>query len=298
MTFSKNRSYILIISLAVIWGSSFILMKRALLVYTPFQIGAFRMLVAFVCMFPIVAKHFKKIDKSKWKYIAASGIFGNALPSILFPLAETRISSAVAGMINSLTPLFTLIIGLLVFKMKAQQNKVIGLVIGLFGAVLLVFGQTGGAGVSDTNVFALFVVLATVFYAISVNILRYKLNSIDSILNTGFALLFAGVPMGIILFTTDFVARTNTADGAGFSLFCIVVLGVLGTGLSTLLFNMLIKTSGALSAASVTYLIPIVAVLWGIWDNELFGVYHVLGFAAILMGVYLVNRQKRVSGSN
>jgi drug/metabolite transporter (DMT)-like permease len=269
-------------------------MKRALIVYTPYQIGALRIFVACLFMLPFIVRHFGMIEKSKWKYLIGTGLFGNALPSILFPLAETQLSSAVAGMINSLTPIFTLIVGVVFFGMKVGQNRLAGLAIGLFGATLLVFGRSGGSVISDTNIYALYVVLATIFYAISVNILRYKLNNIDSIKNTGFALFFTGIPMGIYLFSTDFISRTNTVSGSGFGLLCIIILGLLATALSTILFNKLIKISGALSASSVTYLIPIVAVLWGIWDHEVFGVFHIIGMIAILFGVYLVNNQKKV----
>ncbi len=292
MTEAKNKSYFLIAILAVIWGSSFILMKRALLVYTPYQVGSVRIFIAFLFMLPFVVSHFKTIEKSKWKYLIATGILGNGIPSILFPLAETRISSAVAGMINSLTPIFTLIVGILIFGMKVGKNRILGLTVGLLGAFLLVMGKRGGIGIDQVNSYALFVVLATICYAFSVNILRYKLSSIDSLRNSGFAIFFIGIPMGIYSFSTDFVSRTINTEGAGFSLFCIAILGILGTAFSTIIFNKVIKNSGALAAASVTYLIPFVAVLWGLWDHESLGLFHFIGMAAILFGVYIVNRQK------
>ena len=268
-------------------------MKRALLVYTPFQIGALRIFVAFLFMFPFIIKYFNTIERKNWKFLAATGFLGNAIPSILFPLAETQISSALAGMINSLTPIFTLIVGLLFFKMKVESNKITGLIIGLFGAVLLVAGQQSGPGLNHVSIFSLYIILSTICYAMSVNILRYKLSKIDSIRITGFALFFSGIPLGIYLFSTDFISRTQTANGSGFSFLCIIILGVLGTAASTIFFNKLIKISGALSATSVTYLIPIVAVMWGLWDHEVLTVYHLIGLLAILLGVYLVNNQNR-----
>lgn len=293
MPTERNKVYLIQGVLAIIWGTSFILIKRGLVVYTPFQVGALRMFVAFIFMFPFIMKHFGSIDKSHWKYLIASGFLGNGIPSILFPLAQTHINSALAGMINSLTPIFALIVGIIFFGMKVGMNRIAGLIIGLFGAVLLIAGQTNGKGVVETNAFALYVVLSTICYAFSLNILRYKLANVDALRITGFALFFAGLPLGFFLFSTDFIHRTQTMDGAGFSFLCIVLLGFFSTSLSTILFNKLIKISGALSAASVTYLIPIVAVLWGLWDHEIFGMYQFLGMGAILVGVYLVNRQKR-----
>jgi drug/metabolite transporter (DMT)-like permease len=293
MSSEKKNAYLLIAVLALMWGSSFILMKRALLVYTPYQVGAFRIFIAFVFMFPFVIRHFGKVDKSLLKWSAATGILGNCIPAILFPLAETKIGGGVAGMLNTLTPIFTLIVGVLLFGMQVGRNRIYGLVIGLFGAVLMILGESGLQGIGTINAFALLVVLATVMYAFSVNILKSKLSTVDPIRNTGFALFFTGIPMGIYLFSTDFIHRTKTVDGSGFSLMCIAILGIAGTAASTILFNKLIKVSGALAAASVTYLIPIVAILWGLWDHEVFTIYHVIGMLAILMGVYMVNRRGR-----
>ncbi len=286
----KNKSYILIAILAVIWGSSFILIKKGIDVYTPFQVGAIRIFVAAIALFPFIFRSFGKIEKSKWKYLAATGFLGNGIPAILFPLAETNISSAVAGMINSLTPIFTLIAGMLFFGMKGGRNRISGLLIGLLGAVLLIFGRSGG-GLQGNPLFVWYIVAATICYALSVNVIRSYLTDLGSIRTTGFALFIAGVPMGIYLFSTDFIHRTRVTEGAGFSMLCIVLLGLLSTALSTVLFNKLIKISGALVASSVTYLIPIVATVWGLADHESLGYLHLAGLGGILGGVYLINKK-------
>lgn len=287
---SKRSIYFLIAVLAVIWGSSFILMKRGLLVYTPFQIGALRIFVSAIALLPFIIRHFPKVEKRNWRFLLATGMFGNGIPSVLFPLAETRISSGVAGMINSLTPFFTLLVGMIWVGMRASRMRIIGLLIGLGGAILLVLGNGDPTSLAGDNSYAMLIVLATICYAISVNILRYKITNLDPIRTTGFALFFVGIPMGLFLFSGDFVDRTLHEDGAWFSFSCIVILGLLSTALSTVLFNKLIKIAGALSASSVTYLIPIVATLWGIADGETVGVFHIFGLSAIMGGVYLVNR--------
>ena len=178
------------------------------------------------------------------------------------------------------------------FGMKAGVHRIIGLLIGLFGAALLILGNGNSGAFSAANSYALIIVLATVCYAFGVNILRYKLSGLDSIRTTGFALFFVGIPMGIYLFSGDFVSRTMNTPGAGFSMSCIVILGIMGTAVSSVLFNRLIKLSGALSAASVTYLIPIVATIWGFADGEKLGVFQLAGLGAVLSGVYLINRTK------
>jgi drug/metabolite transporter (DMT)-like permease len=248
------------------------------------------MAVSFAAMIPFLFVSYKKVKPSEWKFLAAAGILGNGIPSILFPLAQTHVSSTLAGMLNSLTPLFTYIIGISMFRMETSRNRMLGLLIGLVGALMLVASRQGSNGNND-YLFSLFIVAATLCYAFSVNILRYKLTTLDPITTTGFALFFVGIPMGGFLFTTDFISRTDELPGSTLSLIYIIILGFFGTALSTVLFNKLIKSSGALFASSVTYLIPIVATLWGVLDDEKLGLFHLIGLGAILSGIYLINKK-------
>jgi len=288
---NKKNTILLITVLALIWGSSFILMKRGLDVYTPAQVGAIRVFSAFLCVFPFVAHKFKKVERSRWKFLFLTGMLGNGIPAILFPLAETNISSSVAGMLNAMTPLFTMIVGVSLFGMTGGRNRIVGLIIGLIGTLILVGGKN--ATLENGNPwFAGFIVLATICYAFSVNILRYRLADMGSVMISGFALMFAGIPMGIYLFSTDFVQRTQEVPGAAFSLSAVLILGVFSTAISTVLFNRLIKMAGALSASSVTYLIPMVAMIWGFYDKENLGWIHIIGLCGILIGVYLINKKR------
>lgn len=287
---NKATSYLLIAILAIVWGSSFILMKKGLQIYSWDQVGAIRMFISFIVLFPFVWNGFKKIEARNWKFISVSGICGNCIPAFLFPLAETRIDSALAGIINSLTPLFTLIVGLIFFGATISSGRVFGVLIGLGGALLIILAKTND--IINVHIeYSLLVVLATFCYAFSVNILRHKLVAVDAILITGFALMFAGIPSGIYLFTTDFISRTQSSEGAGLCLAAILVLAIFGTALSTFLFNRLIKISSALFASSVTYFIPFVAILIGAGFGEHFGIQHLVGLAAILFGVYLINKK-------
>jgi len=287
---SSSRTYFLIGILAVIWGSSFILMKRGLYAYTPYQVGTLRMLVSFLCLFPFVWNSFSKVPRDKWKYVAAAGILGNGIPAILFPYAQTGISSSLAGMINSLTPVFTLIAGVIFFNMIVTRNRILGLLLGLTGALLLIVTRSGAGGAAHI-VFPLVVVAATVCYAFSVNILRHRLSEVDSLSLTGFALMFIGPPAAVYLFSTDFIYRTQTMQGSMMSLGSVVILAVFSTAISTFLFNNLIKSAGALAASSVTYLIPIVAVIWGLVDGESFNIFYLFGLICVLSGVYLINKK-------
>jgi drug/metabolite transporter (DMT)-like permease len=290
MNSGRKGGLLLILFLAVVWGSSFILIKRGLDVYTPVQVGAIRIFTAFLCLIPFVFRSFHKVQPAQWKFVFLSGMLGNGIPAILFPLAGTNISSAVSGMINAMTPLFTMIAGVLIFGMHIGRNRMIGLLTGLAGTLVLILGKN--ATLENGNPwYAAYIVLATICYAFSVNILRYKLSELDSMTTTGAALMFAGIPMGVYLFSTDFIYRTTMVPGAAISLGAVLILGIFSTAISTVLFNKLIKVSGALSAASVTYLIPIVAMFWGILDHENLGLIHLIGLGGILAGVYLINRK-------
>jgi drug/metabolite transporter (DMT)-like permease len=287
---TKTYQFVLIAILAIVWGSSFILMKKGLEVYSWDQVGAIRMLVSFGVLFPFVFRSFRKIDPASWKFIAISGFLGNGIPAFLFPLSETRIDSGLAGILNSLTPLFTLIIGLIFFGTQLSRNRISGVLIGLVGALMIVLARSKGIAVNNVE-YSFYVVIATVCYAFSVNVLRHKLIHVDAVLITGFALMFAGIPSTIYLFTTDFISRTQSVDGSSSCLLAVVTLAVFSTAISTVLFNKLIKISSALFASSVTYLIPFVAILWGIGLGEHLGIMHVIGSVVILFGVYLINKK-------
>ncbi|MFM7218272.1 MAG: DMT family transporter [Bacteroidota bacterium] len=306
---NSRKSYVLLATLALIWGSSFILMRVGLSVYTPQQIGCLRMLFAAVVMSPFLFSGFKSVQPRHWKYLLATGVFGNAIPSILFPLAQTGISSALAGMINTLTPIFTVLLGAAAFGMIVPRSSVYGLLTGFAGAIMLIAGGNGTLHASSP-LYPFLVVAATVCYAISVNVLRHGLAGLHPLTITSFALLFIGLPMGSYLLTTDFVARTlnglsqpatisgnamlsfNGISPFALGLFAIFLLGVLGTAVSTVMFNRLIQLSGAMVASSVTYLIPLVATCWGFSFGEKIEWLHLGGLALVLTGVYLINQRR------
>jgi len=284
-------AFLILILLAVIWGSSFILMKRGLEHFSPPQVASIRLTVAFLCLFPFVFRDFKRIPKSKWKFIAVSGIFGNGIPAYLFTAAQTVVSSALAGILNSLTPFFTMLLGYIFFQTKFSVMRIAGVIIGLAGAVYLILMNSGGQLSADIP-HILLIVLATVGYATSVNVIRHKLSEVNSKHIAGFALLFAGPPSAIYLFSTDFIERLSSGSPAVISFMYVCLLAIFGTAVSIVIFNYLIKISSALFAASCTYLIPLVAILWGYADHEALGISLFIGMALILFGVYLISRKK------
>jgi len=285
------QSWIILIILSLIWGSSFILIKKGLEVFSPVQVGTLRMSFAFLFMLPFVFRNFKNIPKEKWKYIIFTGIVGNLIPAILFSVAQTNIESSLSGVLNALSPLFTLLIAILLFKYKIKFWQTFGLLIGFIGSIGLSFVNTKGE-VGSMNVYVLLIVIATMCYGISLNVIKEYLNEVSSIIITALALFSIGPLSLIILFSTDVFQKLGDYPGAFQSLGFIAILGIFGTAIGLILYTRLVQMTTAVFASSVTYLIPIVAILWGLLDNEKLYPPHYAGMFLILLGIYIVNRTK------
>lgn len=290
----KNRTlfhWIIFVSLALTWGSSFILMKRGLDYFSSYQVAALRIFIAFLFLLPLAFRHIKKIHFKYLPAFIAMGVFGNLIPAFLFTQAETLISSALTGMLNSVTPVFALIIGLIMLKEKVKLLQIVGLATGIIGAIGLL--SLGKDSESSGNIYlgGAMVLLATFFYGLSVNIIKAKLGNVSAVTATIFALCIVGPFAGIYLFTTDFIEVMQTKPLAFDSLKYVCILAIFGTSLSLIVFNILIKEAGTLFASSVTYFIPIVAMLWGALDGEAITVAHSIFIVVILAGVWLVNKK-------
>lgn len=289
---TPSLKWALMIALGLIWGSSFILMKRGLVDFSASQVAAIRMFASFLFLLPFVITRIREIKDHQWKFIFATGLLGNGIPAYLFAYAQTVIPSFMAGLLNSLTPVFTLAFGYFIFQTEVTFSRVAGVLLGLGGAVGLILSGSSGLSV-QVSWYPLLIVAATVCYALSVNTIRHRLHEVDSVLISGIALWIVGPPSGIYLFTTDFTEIISRNPHALVSLTYVLLLALFGTAISIVLFNRLIKISGALFASSVTYLIPIVALLWGLADRESIRPVHLLAMAAILGGVYLINLKKK-----
>ncbi len=273
--------------LALIWGSSFIIMKRGLESFSYIQIGMLRIATAWIFTLIIAFRKLKLWKKADTAPSAIVGYFGNAIPYVLFPLAVTQLDSSLVGILNSLVPLFTLIIGLIWFKVRVRWIGVTGLILGFAGALWLLLP---GIQVNPDNLaYGLYPILATICYALSINTINSKLHHLDSLSITLFSTTTAGPLALIYVFSTDFLEILETDPQAWVNLGYISILGIVGTSLAVILFNYLIKGTSSLFAASVTYAIPLVALLWGVWDGENVGLEHFIGMLLILAGVYLVN---------
>ncbi|MFT4903053.1 MAG: drug/metabolite transporter (DMT)-like permease [Thalassomonas sp.] len=282
------KNYAVLILLAIIWGSSFILMKRGLDVYSYTQVAALRLFIAFLSLTPFLLRAVKVVQKKHIIPIVVMALFGNGIPAFLFTKAQTQLDSSLVGILNSLVPLFTLLLGVYFFRTKPTKTNIAGIIIGLFGAVFLTYSTIGG-GV-EINDYVFLVILATVMYAISINVIKKYLQDLDALSISSLAFLMIGPFSAIYIFNTDFLVLSASSEGVE-SLLYIVLLAVVGTSLAVVIFNQLISRSSAIFASSVTYLIPIVAIFWGIFDGEKVTLIHLLSVVIILSGVYLVNKK-------
>jgi drug/metabolite transporter (DMT)-like permease len=286
---------LVLLLLAITWGSSFILMKRGLRdgadqpVLGPEQVAALRLGIAGLVLLPVSLPAIRKIRRSDWKFLAIVGLIGSGIPAILFTISQQYLDSSIAGILNALTPVFTLFIGILVFKKVVMPRQVLGVLIGLGGAVCLV--AIKGIGDSANLAYSFLIVLATLCYGISVNTIAAKLKHISPLQITALSLLIAGIPWSLYLATTDVVQVISTNPHGYTSLAAVTTLAVFGTCMANLLYFWLTQQTSPLFASSVTYLMPLVAVGWGVFDNEKLTLMHLICGVIILVGVWMVNRK-------
>lgn len=281
----------ILLLLAFIWGSSFILMKIGLKSFSNNQAAAIRIFLASLALLPLSVRKITKLRKKDLPSILVAGFIGSFFPAFLFMKAETRIDSSLAGMLNSLTPVFTLIVGLLFHKTVFRWQQAAGLFLGLTGASGLILAGEGFK-LGPVNSYALYIVLATLFYAISINQIKSHLSHLTGVEVTSLSFIFIGPVAFIYLLTTDF-EPVIASSGWPYHLLALAILGILGTALAMLMMNSLIRHSSAVAASSVTYIIPVFAIMWGMLDQETITLLHLACMSLILAGVYLINMKSR-----
>jgi drug/metabolite transporter (DMT)-like permease len=288
---NQQQKWLSLVFLSIVWGSSFILMKKALIGVTPIQLGALRMIITAVFLLLVGFKSIQRIQKKHWIYIAYTALLGTFIPGFLFAYAIYGIDSSIVSILNSFTPFNTLIFGALVFGFSFKRKQLVGILIGLIGTLILILK---GANLNpDQNYwYALLIIIASVGYAFNVNIVKKYLQDLDALAITTGNFLLLLVPATIVLSCTDFFSTFKT-DSVGLeSLGYISILSIVGTGIAKTMFNRLVHISTPIFSSSVTYLIPIVAIVWGVLDGEKLSEIQVLAGIIILFGVYLVNKTK------
>ena len=290
--FQNNKKWIFLFLLAFIWGSSFILIKKGLVGFTPLQLGSLRIIITALLLFLVGFKSLKNLPKNTLKWIVISGFLGTFFPAFLFAYAETEIDSAIASIINSIVPINTIVFGFLAFKMHSSKRQVLGVLTGFAGTFLLI---TNGASINPNQNYwyAFLVIIATVMYAFSINIIKRHLQHVAPIAIAvgNFAIII--IPAFIVLiFSGFFTSQVIQGPDFTMSLFYIFLLSLFGTAIAKVLFNNLVQISTPIFASSVAYIMPIIAVSWGVLDGESFGFWQGVATVIILLGVYLANSKR------
>lgn len=279
--------WIIFIVLSFIWGSSFILMKVGKEALNGFQIGSIRIFSAGLVFLPFAFFHIAKIPRRKLPLVALSGLLGNLLPAFLFAIAIEKIDSSLEGILNSLTPLFVILIGISVFKVRVGTKKIIGVIVGFIG----LFALTMASGINAANLhYALLILLATIMYGLNVNIVGHYLKDVNPINMATVSLAMMGIPAAIVLWQQHVFSIAQYDEGAWLSIAASALLGIIGSAVATALFYVLIKRAGGLFASLVTYAIPVVAIGWGLLSHEQVTLLQFGCLAIILTGVYITSK--------
>ena len=290
---NNSLKWIYLVVLSIIWGSSFILIKKGLVGLEPLQLGALRILFSAFVLLLFGWKSLKSINKLAWKWIGVSALLGTGIPVFLFAFAETEIDSAVVGILNSSVPLLAFVFGILLFGAKFIKQQFIGVLLGLIGAGALIYI---GAQINEEQNYwyASLVIIASSLYALNVNIIKRHLQDVSALAIAAGNFVFLIIPALIILFYSDFFDLPLTTDTTiQLSIGYIVLLSIFGTAIAKVMFNKLVQISNPVFASSVTYLMPIISVTWGLLDGEAFTSLQVIATLIILTGVYIGNTGKR-----
>ena len=289
-----KTKWIYLFVLSLIWGSSFILIKKGLVGLSPLQVGAFRVIFAALFLILVGFRKIIKLKSAQWKWIVVSGFVGSFFPIFLFAFAETKISSGIASILNAVTPLMTLILGVLFFQDKMNSNKAIGVMVGLIGTAGLILSNASFNG-NENYLYSILGVLAAVCYAVNVNLLKKYLSGIPAVAVTSGCFAVLLVPAFLILIWSGFFTEDLTNIELQKSVGFISILGVLGTGVAMILFNRLVQITNPVFTSSVTYTMPIIALGWGVMDDEVFSLNQLFFAMLVIIGVLIVNRAKAIS---
>ena len=286
MNKNNTENWVILLILSIIWGSSFILMKKSLISFTYIEVGFLRLIIAFLALSPFLTSSLKRLKTIYIAPLLLVSIVGTVIPAVLFAFAQTYLNSANTGMLNALTPIFTLIIGVILFKKKMNNQGLLGIIMGLIGTYILLLPSN--IDIANTK-YSIIVIVATICYAISINTIKEKLKDLGPLDIAVLASLFSFIiPIGYIIQQGVFVT-INKISANIFPFLYIIVLGLICTSFAIILFNHLIKKTSALFGSSTTYLIPIFAIIWGLIDNETIQNHEIIGMLIILFGVFIMN---------
>ena len=283
------KDWLTLLFLSLVWGSSFILIKKSLIGFSFFEMGLMRTVIAFLTFLPFIIYFAKRIQWNRWKEYTLIGMTGSAIPAFLYAIAQTEITSIASGLLNSLVPMFTVIFGILFFGIKSNKLQLIGVFLGFIGAVVIIL-HGSELSIGSKPLYGLFVVVATMCYALNANFIKTLFQEADPLVLGAVSFLFIGVPFTFIAIFIGIPAKVIHEPAARLSLLYTTILSVMSTVISLILYFKLIQKTSALFASSVTYLIPIVVLFWGVLDGESLVAFHLIGLMLIVGGVFLVRR--------
>ncbi len=291
---ADKEKWILLVVLSLIWGSSFILIKKSLDHFSPYQVGALRVLIAGIILMPVAISKYKLFPKKHVKWLILAAFTGNFIPMFLFPIAETKVSSSIAGIINSMMPIFVIIVGALVWKFETTKRQITGTFISFSGVCVLAFGGSGDEG-EFKLIPILLLLTATLCYAISTTTVKSKLMEVSSTVLSAFVFSFVlFLPSLIALMGTGFFSTFSLDRNHLTGLMFVSLLSVFGTGLAMMMNYRLLKVSSPLFASTVTLLMPIVAIIWGVLDGEKLSVIQFFGAGIIIAGLIFLRAKPNI----
>ncbi len=286
---SELRYWAILIFLSIIWGTSFILIKKSLVAFSPEEVAILRVGISGVAFIPFFIYQFRKLEWHRWWFYLIIALTGSGIPAILYATAQTKLSSATSGILNSITPIFTLIIGVLVFKNLTSRKQVIGSIIGFIGAAGLIYLDKPLESDQSVPIFyAFLIIVGTVLYGANVNFIKEYFQDVEPIQLSSFAFVLLGVPVSLLIPFSDIPDKVmNHPEGVS-SLMALTLLALISTVLALIIFYKLVQDTSAVFGSTVAYMIPIVALIWGVLDGEYIGWMHLLSMGVILFGVYLI----------
>ena len=287
-----NNRWFLLLFISLTWGSSFILIKKSLFVFTPYEIGAIRVVGSGLILAVIGIPTLLRMKRNTLLWVIIAGFFGNFLPMFLFPIAQTQVSSSLAGILDSLVPIFILLFGFLLFGIKSKWTQVLGAIIGFIGAASLIYFSEGNSETSHFG-YAMLIVLAGASYGVNSLIIKEKLPDIDAMKLTAAIYSVWSIPSLIILYYTGLIQNFQMKSTYTEPIIYMAILTIFGTAIAMLLYFKLIQNTSAIFASISSYLLPVVAVIWGILDGEQFTMWYIFGAVLILIGIYLIREKSK-----
>lgn len=287
----SKQSWLFFLLLTIIWGSSFILIKKSLIAFTPIQSGAFRIFISTLALIPVTISTYKNIHKKNILPILGVGLFGSGIPPFLFAFGQSKIDSAMAGMLNTLTPIAAFLLGLLFFGLQFRWFKLLGVLIGFAGATIIIVANNNGA-IGGANIYGLFIIAASVCYGTSVNIISRYLKDTSPATITAWSFTLVCLFPIIALTIQNPIPVFQTHPQAISSFLALLALAIFGTVIANTMFYKMTQQTNPIFASSITYTLPIVALFWGVFDGEPFYAWYILGMLLILVGVFITSKKK------